>query len=116
MTPSNPPSGGFDYDTLLSWALLIAISFWGGWASFVRKMRDGHPRAWNLTELVGELCVSGFTGIITAHLCDAAGASSPMKYALVGIAAHMGSRALFKFEALMNSKLNLPADPPQKEQ
>lgn len=111
----SPPPGGFDYDTALSWAVLIGLSLWGGVASFVRKMREGHTRAWNITELVGELAISGFTGIVTAHLCDAAGASSPMKYALVGIAAHMGSRALFKFEALMNSKLSLPADSPRKE-
>ena len=45
----SPPPGGFDYDTLLSWGLLIAISLWGGWASFVRKMREGHARAWNIT-------------------------------------------------------------------
>lgn len=109
MNPT-PPPGGVDLDAILSWIFLIGLSLWGGCASFVRKMREGHARAWNITELIGELAISGFTGIVTAHLCDAAGASSPMKYALVGIAAHMGSRALFKFEAVMNSRLNLPAD------
>jgi len=112
----SPPPGGFDYDTLLSWALLIGISLWGGWASFVRKMKDGHARVWNVTELVGELVVSGFTGIVTAHLCDAAGAPNPLKYALVGIAAHMGSRALFKFESVLNARLNLPADTAKKDE
>lgn len=108
----NPPTpqGGLDVDTALSWLLLILLSLWGGWASFVRKMREGHTRAWNITELVGELVISGFTGIVTAHLCDAAGAPNPLKYALVGIAAHMGSRALFKMESVLNAKLNLPPD------
>lgn len=112
----SPPPGGFDYDTLVNWALLIALSLWGGWASFVRKMREGHARAWNITELVGELVIAGFTGIVTAHLCDAI-PSFPvsLKYAFVGISAHMGSRALFKFEAMMNSRLNLPTDVQKKD-
>lgn len=112
----NPtPSGGIDIDAVLSWLFLILLSLWGGWASFVRKMREGHARAWNITELVGELVISGFTGIVTAHLCDAAGAPDPLKYALVGIAAHMGSRALFKMESVLNAKLNLPTGTEQKE-
>lgn len=111
----SPPPGGFDYDTLLSWALLIGISLWGGWASFMRKLRDGHARAWNVTEFVGELCISGFTGIVTAHLCDYINAPTSLKYALVGIMAHMGSRALFKLESLANTKFSLPADAPNKE-
>lgn len=110
------PQGGLDVDALVSWLLLILLSLWGGWASFVRKMRDGHARAWNITELVGELVISGFTGIVTAHLCDAAGAPAPLKYALVGIAAHMGSRALFKMESVLNAKLNLPADAQKEDQ
>ena len=112
---NHTPNGGLDVDTALSWLFLILLSLWGGWASFVRKMREGHARAWNITELVGELVISGFTGIVTAHLCDAAGAPGALKYALVGIAAHMGSRALVRFESVLNAKLNLPADTAQKE-
>lgn len=111
MTPSQPPSGEFSYDVLLNWSLLIGISLWAGWASFIRKMRDGHVRAWNITEFVGELAISGFTGIITAHLCDYIGAPHSLKYALVGIMAHMGSRALFQFENLANRKLGVDKGP-----
>lgn len=112
----NPtPGGGIDIDAALSWLFLILLSLWGGWASFVRKMREGHTRAWNITEFVGELCISGFTGIVTAHLCDYIGAPISLKYALVGIMAHMGSRALFKLESLANTKFSLPADTPSKE-
>jgi hypothetical protein len=99
-------------DVLLSWVLLIALSLLGGLASFMRKMKEGHVRAWNFTEFVGELVISGFTGIVVANLCDYIGAPTSLKYALVGIMAHMGSRALFKLESLANSKFNLPADAP----
>lgn len=116
MNQSPTPAGGIDLDALLSWALLIGLSLWGGFASFVRKMKDGHARAWNFTEFVGELVISGFTGIITANLCDYIGAPAPLKYALVGIASHMGSRALFRLEAVLNTKFNLPADTPKEPQ
>ncbi len=111
----SPPPGSFDLDAVLSWMLLIGLSLWGGVASFVRKMKDGHARAWNFTELVGELVIAGFTGVLVANLCDAMGLPVPMKYALVGIMAHMGSRALFKLESLANAKFSLPADVPTKE-
>jgi uncharacterized membrane protein YuzA (DUF378 family) len=116
MNPSPPPPSGFDLDAVLSWILLIGLSLWGGVASFVRKMKDGHVRAWNFTELVGELVIAGFTGVLVANLCDSLPANmacpASLKYALVGIAAHMGSRALFKLETVLNSKFNLPADAP----
>jgi len=115
MNPPTPPHGGLDVEPWLSWLLLILLSLWGGWASFVRKMREGHARAWNITEFIGELCISGFTGIVTAHLCDYIGAPISLKYALVGIMAHMGSRALFKLESFANTKFNLPADALHKE-
>jgi hypothetical protein len=76
-------------------------------------MKTGHVRAWNFTEFVGEIAAAGLTGIITANLCDSMGSSAPLKYALVGISSHMGSRALFKLEAMFTAKFNLPADPAQ---
>jgi uncharacterized membrane protein YuzA (DUF378 family) len=108
----SPTPGGFDLDAMLSWILLIGLSLWGGVASFYRKLKDGHVRVFNITELVGELVISGFTGIVVANLCDSMACPTPLKYALVGIAAHMGSRALFKLESMVNQKFNLPADVP----
>jgi hypothetical protein len=110
MIEKPPQSAAVNIDALFSWGLLIGLSLLGGWASFIRKMKEGHVRAWNFTEFVGELVVSGFTGIIVANLCDYIGAPTSLKYALVGIMAHMGSRALFKLETLANSKFNLPPD------
>jgi uncharacterized membrane protein YuzA (DUF378 family) len=116
----SPTPAGFDLDAILSWVLLIGLSLWGGFASFVRKMKEGHVRAWNITELVGELVIAGFTGVLVANLCDSLPANvacpASLKYALVGIAAHMGSRALFKLETVLNTKFNLPADDPKEPQ
>jgi hypothetical protein len=69
-------------DVLLSWFLLIILSLLGGAASFMRKMNEGHVRAWNFTEFVGELVIAGFTGIVVANLCDYIGTPTSLKYAL----------------------------------
>jgi hypothetical protein len=113
MNPSTPPPGpGFNIDALLTWAWIVGLSALGGFVSFWQKLKSGHARAWNFTELVGEIATSGLAGIITANLCDSIGAPASLKYALVGILAHMGSRALFKLEAVANAKFGLPPDVP----
>lgn len=101
-----------DLAGLASWALLLGLSLWGGVTSFLRKLNSGRVKAWNFTEFIGELTTAGLTGIITANLCDWMNFPEPLKYALVGISSHMGSRALYKLEALLNEKFNLPADVP----
>lgn len=96
---------------LLTWAWVVGLSLLGGLASFLRKVREGHARAWNFTELVGELTASGLTGIITYNLCAWRDFPPQLTAALVGIASHMGSRALFKLEAVFDSKFPGPAAP-----
>jgi hypothetical protein len=106
-----PPDLPAHLAELLPWAWVAFVSILGGVASFLQKMKTGHVRAWNFTEFVGEMAAAGLTGIITANLCDSMGSSAPLKYALVGISSHMGSRALFKLEAMFTAKFHLPADP-----
>jgi hypothetical protein len=113
MNPSTPPPGtGFDLAAILTWVWIIGLSALGGIVSFVQKIRTGHARAWNFTELVGEIATSGLAGIITANLADSINAPASLKYALVGIVAHMGSRGLLKLESIANTRFNLPPDVP----
>jgi hypothetical protein len=113
MNPSTPPpDAGYDLAAILTWLWIISLSALGGIVSFVQKIKTGHARAWNFTELVGEVATSGLAGIITANLADSINAPASLKYALVGIVAHMGSRGLLKLETLASAKFNLPPDVP----
>ena len=100
--------------TLLTWVWVVGLSLLGGFVSFVRKVRASHARAWNFTEFVGEIVTAALAGLITANLCQWLNYPPSLTYALTGIGAHMGSRALFKLEALFDTKF--PASPPQKDQ
>lgn len=113
MNPSTPPpNGSFDLAAILTWVWIIGLSALGGIVSFLQKIKTGHARAWNFTELVGEIATSGLAGIITANLADSINAPASLKYALVGIVAHMGSRGLLKLESIANTRFNLPVDLP----
>ncbi|HAV37462.1 MAG TPA: hypothetical protein DCX52_14100 [Massilia sp.] len=106
--PPPPPTGLAEF---LPWIWLVLITLLGGIASFMRKMRDNHARVWNFTEFVGEIVISGLAGLITANLCQWQGWPMPLTYALTGIGAHMGSRALFKAETLFDTKFPAAKEP-----
>lgn len=110
--PPHPPAN--EWAEFVTWAWMIGISLLGGFVSFVRKVRSNHARAWNFTEFVGEIFTAALAGIITANLCQWLGYPPSLTYALTGIGAHMGSRALFKLEALFDTKF--PATPMPKDQ
>lgn len=92
-TPRDPIS-----ISLLTYAWVIALSSFGGLASFLGKYRRGEVRAINITELVGELVISAFAGIITYYLCTWSQLDPMLTAALVGICGHMGSRAVLLAE------------------
>jgi hypothetical protein len=111
--PTAPPVPA-DWAPLFAWLWVLGVSILGGFASFLRKMRAGHLRAWNITELLGEMTAAALTGIITANLCAWLAYPEPLKYALVGITSHMGSKFLFMLERLAAAKLQVPTPAPEK--
>ena len=91
--------------TLLTYAWGFALACLGGATSFAAKVRTGAARWFNLTELLGELFTSAFAGVITFYLCEAANMHGLMTAALVGIAGHMGSRAIFVMERFFEQRV-----------
>ncbi len=100
MTEKDPLSYG-----LLTYAWVFALSCLGGVTSFAAKVRTGKARWFNFTELLGELVTSAFAGILTFYLCQNAGFNGLLTAALVGIAGHMGSRAIFVMERFFERRI-----------
>jgi hypothetical protein len=84
--------------TLLTYLWVVFLSAWGGFVSFWRKLKTGKARAFNVMELIGELVTSAFAGMLTFWLCEAANIDQLLTAAFVGIAGHMGSRAIAQME------------------
>lgn len=93
--------GPFDPSLLATYGWMIGISLLGGIASFYQKVKRGQARWFNLGELFGELLTSALAGLLTFWLCKDAKVSEYTTAALVGIGGHMGSRALFLLERLL---------------
>ena len=77
---------------------IVGLSLLGGLVSWITKVRAGIIPPWSLLSLVGELCTSAFSGFLAYLLCDAAGFSIKVTMCMVGVAGHMGARAIKAFE------------------
>ncbi len=84
--------------SMITYAWVIALAVWGGALTYMRKVRDGVTRRFSVMEFIGELSTSGFVGLLTFWLCEAANIDPLITAALVGISGHMGSRAIFMIE------------------
>jgi LydA holin phage, holin superfamily III len=90
--------------TTLTYLWVFGLSALGGIVSFARKVREGHARAWNFVEFIGEIVTSSFAGVMTFYLCEWSNFAPLLTAAMVGIAGHMGSRAIFLLEAFFDQK------------
>lgn len=101
--PTIPPKNPFSYE-LITYVWVFGLSAWGGAVSFMRKMREGKARPFNIMELIGELVTSAFAGVMTFWLCEAANINPFVGAAMVGISGHMGSRAIGLLELFFSKK------------
>lgn len=92
-----PEKDPLTYD-LLTYAWVFSLSVWGGIAGYIRKMKTGVVIRFSLTEIVGDVVVSGFVGVVTFFICESSGVPKLLSAAFIGISAHMGSRAIFVLE------------------
>lgn len=98
--------GPLDY-SLRQYGLTLAIALLGGLVSWVAKVRKGEASAYNLMQLVGELCTSAFAGLIAFWICEWSGAPPLLSASLTGIAGHMGTRAISVFEEFAANKFGV---------
>jgi hypothetical protein len=87
--------------SLITYIWVIGLSAWGGSAGYVRRLKTRNQAHFSLAELVGEICISGFVGVLTFYFCESARLNPVLAAALVGISGHMGSRALYFGEAIV---------------
>jgi len=88
---------------IIPFLLAIALSALGGIVSYMNRI-DKHGLAFSFFRLAIEILTSGFVGIISFMLCDAAGFGWSTTAAIVAISGHMGTRALFMIE---NTSINV---------
>jgi hypothetical protein len=95
---------------LKQYGFMLLTALLGGLVSWYAKVRKGEVRAWNIMQLVGELATSAFAGLICFWVCEASGLAISWTVPLVGIAGHMGTRAISAFEAFAQRKWGISDD------
>ncbi len=83
---------------LKQYALVLAVALLGGIVSFYSKVRAGSVAAWNVFHLIGEMATSAFAGLLAFWICAYVDLAPLLTAAIVGIAGHMGARAISAFE------------------
>ena len=56
--------------SVVTYAWVLLLSVWGGVVNFIQRLKRGEAKAHNIVELIGELVISAFVGIVTFYLCD----------------------------------------------
>lgn len=95
----------------LTYLAVIGLAAFGGVVSWMRKLRAGHARAFNVAEMVGEVCTSAFAGLLAFWACEATGIEPLWTAVIVGITGHMGTRALFLAEQWLERRYLPPQAP-----
>jgi hypothetical protein len=102
--------------TLKEYGSVLGMALLGGLAAWWNKVRKGELSATSLTALVGELTTSALAGLLAFFVCEWLAVSQLLMAAIVGIAGHMGTRAMSLGEAWLQAKVrghaNLPPEPP----
>jgi len=91
--------------SIATYMWVLGLSVWGGAVSFARRIKTGKASPHNIMEFVGEIMTSAFAGIITFYLCQAAGFSQLITAVMVAVTGHMGTRAIYQVERIVDKRL-----------
>jgi len=102
--------------TLRDYGAILAIAILGGLAGWWRKVKRGEFAIYNLRSLIGELCLSAFSGLMAFYLCEWWGVPSLLMAAIVGMSGHAGGRGIDWLESVGQrwAEKKLGVEPEQK--
>lgn len=102
--------------TLAEYGLMLSISILGGLVGWIRKVKSGELPPWSLAQLIGEMVISAFAGLLTFWACTAVGMQPLLIAPLAGMAGLAGSNGLALAEKYAQKfaerKLGLTRDGP----
>lgn len=86
-----------------TWVIIYVsiLSLAGGVTSYIRKRKAGLITKFNGLEFIGDMLISGFIGVLTYLVCKGVGLNEFLTAASIGVASHMGTRAIVFVEELL---------------
>ena len=102
--------------TLAEYGLMIGVAILGGFVGWIQKVKAGKLPPWSLANLIGEVVISGFAGLLTFWGCTALDLQLTVTAALAGMSGLLGSKGLViaeqAAERFMERKLGMHKDGP----
>ena len=96
--------------SILTYAWVLLLSIWGGFVSFAAKVKKGVSRPYNISEWLGEIATSAFTGVITFYSCQYANLDGLLTAVFVAVSGHMGTRIINFIEKQLESRAQRALD------
>lgn len=87
--------------------LVLAVSVGGGLVSWYGRVRRGEIAGWSLRNAIGETATSAMAGLLVFWLAKYLATPELLTIALVGIAGHMGGRAIALLEDWAQRRVGL---------
>ena len=91
--------------TAATWARVIVIGVAGGMIRWLRAVKDGHPRAFNIFEGAVELLTSAFISVLTVMGMASLGFDLGIAAATGGVAAHYGIRSIYLAQGAIKKRI-----------
>lgn len=109
-----------EYYSTITYLWVIGLSLVGSLIARFQYWKENKRKKISLMEIIGELFISGFAGIITFFLCEFLEVPQLLTMFLCGIAGNMGSKSLDFFGLLFmrffEKKLDLKIDKDENDE
>lgn len=99
---------------IITYVWILVLSAFGGVANNIRKIKSGELKRFSFSELVGDLVISGFLGVITFFLCEYENLDHMLTAAIIGMSAHQGTRGIYFIEKMLASRFKIDLDEDKK--
>lgn len=91
--------------SVLTYLWMLWIAAWGGVVNYISRVKRGAVARFSFVELLGELVISAFSGVVTFWICEAVQLDSLITAACVAIAGHAGGKTVFFLEEVLHRRL-----------
>lgn len=85
--------------SLAEYGLMLGVAIAGGIVAWIRKVRTGEYQPWSLGQLIGEMAISAFAGLLCFWGCEYLALPQLLTASLAGISGLASSKLLATAEA-----------------
>lgn len=87
--------------TAFGYLASLVLAAWGGAVNYLQRLKTSSIRVFTLAEMLGEMVISCFAGIVVHLLLSAANINPLTSAAIVAVSGHLGGKLLYAVEVFL---------------